>query len=278
MRSTTSAVVLAAASFALCAAPAGARPTVTTTFNEGFNAPGWHYGGPGDAVVPSGGNPHWYLRSAGIDTFAPQPRSGVGVQSEWTGNYRARNVQRIGVDLATFAVDFSAGGRPLSLILVSDNATPADPDDDWGAYLVGAENIPVPGEGWKTFVFDIPVRETALPGAWRTIQFGPGSPANPDWNALLQNVSQVRFFYGDPDFFFIFQMWTVGLDNALVRYCPGDTNGDGVTNFAELNAVLSAFGQVNTPPAPLSPGDINGDGVVNFADLNLVLSRFGQAC
>jgi len=54
--------------------------------------------------------------------------------------------------------------------------------------------------------------------------------------------------------------------------CPGDANGDGVVNFADLNAVLSNFGLES------SVGDINGDGVVNFADLNAVLSAFGAGC
>ncbi|MBX3351294.1 MAG: hypothetical protein KF684_00010 [Phycisphaeraceae bacterium] len=56
--------------------------------------------------------------------------------------------------------------------------------------------------------------------------------------------------------------------------CPGDTNGDGVVNFADLNAVLSEFGQSGDE----IPGDLNNDGVVNFADLNEVLSNFGAEC
>ncbi len=53
---------------------------------------------------------------------------------------------------------------------------------------------------------------------------------------------------------------------------PGDLNGDGVVNFADLNIVLSNFGQSG---APGIPGDANNDGIVNFADLNIVLSNFG---
>ena len=52
---------------------------------------------------------------------------------------------------------------------------------------------------------------------------------------------------------------------------PGDVNGDGVVNFADLNIVLSNFGQTG----PGLPGDADGDGDVDFADLNIVLSNFG---
>jgi len=56
--------------------------------------------------------------------------------------------------------------------------------------------------------------------------------------------------------------------------CPGDTNGDNLVNFADLNAVLSEFGQ----SGPGLAGDLNDDGAVNFADLNAVLSQFGVDC
>jgi hypothetical protein len=56
---------------------------------------------------------------------------------------------------------------------------------------------------------------------------------------------------------------------------PGDLNGDGVVNFADLNLVLSNFGTSGAPG--MTAGDANGDGVVDFSDLNIVLSNFGAA-
>ncbi len=57
--------------------------------------------------------------------------------------------------------------------------------------------------------------------------------------------------------------------------CPGDTNGDQMVDFLDLNIVLSFFGQT---VAPGTNGDLNGDGAVDFLDLNTVLSFFGHAC
>ncbi len=56
--------------------------------------------------------------------------------------------------------------------------------------------------------------------------------------------------------------------------CAGDTNGDNIVNFTDLNAVLAAFGQSGEG----NPADVNGDGVVNFTDLNEVLANFGLDC
>jgi hypothetical protein len=61
--------------------------------------------------------------------------------------------------------------------------------------------------------------------------------------------------------------------------CPGDTNGDGVVNFADLNAVIAAFNTATGDPAFSAEADLDGDGDVDFADLNVVLNAFnGEPC
>ncbi|MBL0922728.1 MAG: hypothetical protein IBJ10_11465, partial [Phycisphaerales bacterium] len=47
--------------------------------------------------------------------------------------------------------------------------------------------------------------------------------------------------------------------------CPGDTNGDGEVNFADLNAVISAFNTFAGDPAYIAGADLDGDGDVDFA-------------
>ncbi len=172
------------------------------TFDGGSNVGGWTYYAPVEAIEDGGGNPGAYLRAEGLDTYAPQPRT-TG-DSAFTGDYRALNVQSLGVDLATFYVDFSAGDRPCALMLHSDNGTPGDFDDDWAAYALGPD-VPEPGEGWRSYDFPVPSQETAWPAGWSSVQFGPNSPA-PDWSALMADVATVGFFYGDPTYFFIFQV------------------------------------------------------------------------
>lgn len=189
--------------------------TFTETFDGGSNTGGWVYGGPGETIETTGGNPGAYLHSPGIDTFAPQPRTS-GFDSVFTRDFRARNVTGLGIDLITIAVDFSAAGRPLTLMLVSDAGTPGNPNDDWAAYFLGPLDIPEPGDGWVSFSFTVPSQDTSLPPGWQTIALGPSSPPVPDWNDVITDVEEVRFFYGDPTNVFIFQVWNVGLDNVTV--------------------------------------------------------------
>ncbi|MCA9312379.1 MAG: hypothetical protein KDA21_14290, partial [Phycisphaerales bacterium] len=71
-----------------------------------------------------------------------------------------------------------------------------------------------------------------------------------------------------------------GMDDVFVSVTPncilfGDTNGDEVVNFEDLNIVLEFWNATTTPG---TNGDVTGDGVVNFEDLNEVLEDWGDAC
>lgn len=217
----------------LCLGLAGAAVAeeFIETFDGGSNIGGWTYFAPVESIEESGGNPGAYLRADGLDTFAPQPRT-VG-ESVFTGDFRARNVQSLGIDLATFYVDFSAAERPCSLLLHSDNGTPDNFDDDWAAYRLGPD-VSEPGEGWQSFDFAVPSQETAWPDGWSSVQFGGSSP-EPDWDALMGNVTTVSYFYGDPTYFFIFQMWQLGLDNPRITW------GGVATEAATWGDVKSLF-------------------------------------
>lgn len=57
--------------------------------------------------------------------------------------------------------------------------------------------------------------------------------------------------------------------------CPGDINGDGVVNGADLGLLLQSWGPC--PPKQACPADFNGDGFVNGADLGVLLQAWG-AC
>ena len=232
------------------------------TFDNSSSAGGWTFGLT--PVYPAtGGNPGKYLKVTGLDTYAPQPRT-TGA-SVFTGNYRAKKVVRVGVDLTTIAVDFSAAGRPCTLMLVNDNGTPSNANDDWAVYTMGP-NVPLVGEGWKSYDFTVPAQATSLPAGWHSIKLGSASPT-PDWNVAMQDVDKVVFFYGDPENFFIFQMWTLGLDNARIETKPADIDGDGSVGPNDLALLLGAWGT--------SSNDLDGDGVVGASDLAVLLGAWG---
>ncbi len=204
----------------------GSPVTRNLSFERG-NAGNWSFFGnpnnPVEVIEPSGGNPGAFLHStcsglACLDTFAPELRTQLGTSSIFTGDWRAKKIVAVGVDLAIFHVDFSSADRPLTLMLRHDPGTPGDVSDDVVVYRVGSKDIPPPNGEWRRFSFRIPSANTALPAGWLVLQ-GSGED-DADWNQVLTSVSQVSFFYGDPTFFFIFQQWELGVDNVRITADP----------------------------------------------------------
>jgi hypothetical protein len=217
------------------------------------------------------GNPGAYLETSVLDTFAPQPRT-TSPTSEFTGDYRAMGVTALGGDFNTFGVSFGAEGREMTLMLVHDNDTPGNSLDDSAAYYLGP-NVPLTGQGWISYDYVVPSSETELPAGWALINLGDsGAPANHSWDEIIQHVSRVQYFYGHPEFFFIFQQWHLGMDNMRISVAggvDGDVNGDGVVDVTDLLAVLAEWGA-----CPGCAADLNGDGMVNVDDLLVVLANW----
>jgi len=50
-----------------------------------------------------------------------------------------------------------------------------------------------------------------MPPGW--FVFDVGDP-DATWNAVITNVTQITFFYGDPTFLFFDDIWNTGADNV----------------------------------------------------------------
>jgi hypothetical protein len=183
------------------------------------NLGNWRWGGPNEAVVASGGFSGAYLRSTDLDTFAPQ-LSTQG-SSAFTGDYRAAQVTSLGVDLQSYAIDFPTScGRPLSLLLENDNGTPGNFNDDVYVYFLLPLSVPCIDGLWHGYSVDVPSQSAVLPAGWAVDPNWTGTP-DAAWNRVIGAVTRVRWFYGDPTFFFIFQMWTIGADNPRIGFAGG---------------------------------------------------------
>jgi hypothetical protein len=194
-------------------APAAAQTTFVETFdtsNEG--AWTWDFG---DSIPSSGGNPGAYLQTDALDAGAPQPRTSAAT-SRFVGDLAARDVRSIGADFVTLGVEFTTGGRLLTLMIVHLGNRPADPLDNTAACFVGSA-APLPGAPWKSYDFDVPAASLSIPAGWRLLNLGDtGELPRHSWNEVMRSVSEIRFFYGDPDQRFAPQGWWLGLDNPRI--------------------------------------------------------------
>jgi hypothetical protein len=64
---------------------------------------------------------------------------------------------------------------------------------------------------------------------------------------------------------------------AAAPPCPGDANGDGTVNFADITDVLTNFNFMYSC-GEADGGDADNNGVVNFADVTEVLKNFNVPC
>jgi len=192
---------------------------------NGTNAGAWTYGNGADTIQSTGGNPGFFFRNNDLDTIAPELRTGAGLSSAFTGDYRARRVASLEVDLRVFSTQFNFQ-RNLSLILEDDAGTPADPSDDCSVYIVTNQLVPQVAGGWKHFSVPVPSQSTTLPPGWVVLGSCSGDAA---WNSVITDVDRVIWFYGDPALFYIFDLWDTGADNVRVaeEVGSGTCFGDG---------------------------------------------------
>ena len=103
-----------------------------------------------------------------------------------------------------------------------------DLEDDWGAYIIGSTKVPskyVPRDGgdttnepgWISYDFEINSQSKRLPTDWNLFRVSPGSQAG-GWRQLMQDVSYVQFYYGDPTLYYILVTCELGLDNPRITW------------------------------------------------------------
>ncbi len=190
----------------LLLAVAAAAQNAITTFSSGQNPAGWTFGANSFIDTHVGATTNWFLHTTNLDTFAPQLRT-TGAAGAYAGNWRTKGYTSAGVDLRTYGTQFPFA-RPLSLILHSGAQS---------VYFLGSDLVPQVAEGWKSFDFSVPSASTTLPAGWAVLA---GGAPDATWNAVITNVTQVTFFYGDPTNFFIFDIWNVAADNLRASVVP----------------------------------------------------------
>jgi hypothetical protein len=217
---------LAVLATVLAVGVAGAATVLATfieDFEDGRNEGVWTYGtGNEFLATDGGGNPGVYLRDNNVVSFHPKASTSFGEDSMFTGNWRREDVVSIGIDLATADASQNISGRRLSVILLNDNRTPSDLEDDWGALLLTDLAVPPAGVigdfdilNWRSYDFDIDAQARETPPGWvlltNDLVNGPQS-----WGRLMRDVSHVGYVYGDPRVPALIGSYKLALDNPRI--------------------------------------------------------------
>ncbi len=219
----------------VAALPSWAAPV--TTVEETYDGPpdqtSWGLSPWYEQVEPSGGHPGAFLYVQRVDAAEPSLLTIPGRSADFLGDYRAKGVISMGVDINLFGCGLDPNmtlgtceKRPVTLILHSDMGTPDDPLDDCDAAFVG-RFLARPGVGWRSYGFIVPSRSPVLPPRWQLVGTCANVSANEAWNRLIQNVGEARFDLGEPGYMYFFQFWSLGFDNPRISSGTLDLDGDG---------------------------------------------------
>ncbi|MCP3905694.1 MAG: trypsin-like serine protease [Planctomycetes bacterium] len=114
-------------------------------------------------------------------------------------------------------------------------------------------------------------RATTNSGGWQDVSFRIAD------KITVNDTFRIRFNVADQPNNSIVE---AGIDavRIIAHVCPavpGDVNGDEVVNFADILAIIGAWGSCPAPPAEC-PADLNDDSSVNFADILVAIANWSS--
>lgn len=175
------------------------------------------------------------------------------------------------------------GATPGKIHLRAD-VDGGDPDDSGLVDIATIDvQIPTAGAAMNLLILDPPVEIPAntrlvlsLEAGWAPLGYlsirGNDSPsASETYYRDVQTFCSTEFrpldVFGYPAL-----NWVTEIDlDVLDTPCPGDINGDGRVDGADLPQILANWGPCDGD----CPADLDGNGIVNGGDLSLVLSGWG---
>lgn len=193
--------------FAASSAFAIVTKQLTEDFTQGSNEGKWAFDFPGPIVEDSGIS---YLSVSGLDTFAPQLQTSPFDKNIFTGNYISKKVKSIQFSNQVFSDLNPYDDRPVTLLLISG---------DVAAYKKSDKLLISSLHKWDTYGFDIPKTARAAAAAgWKTTSWPrmDRDHVHGNYDEIVKNVDHIEFYYGDPELFYMFQDWSLGVTGMSV--------------------------------------------------------------
>jgi hypothetical protein len=229
--------------------------TVTVSQVPG-SPPAAVFGGPPDNVTAGLGESGVVTYDFGTDAIVDIVGPDFNIYENEFGN----------AEFQIIAVEVSADG--MTFTDISDSARPVVPIPGDLGQLTHARSYDIRTSG--QFAVGI-VRITAIPG-------GGGDGMDLDAIGILHGLDCDENMVLDSCDIDVDPMLDVNgngiIDSCEPPVCPGDTNGDGLTDVDDLVNVILDFGTDGF----LHNGDRDGNGVVNIDDIVIVIVNFGGDC
>ena len=221
-----------------------AADTITADFEGGTNFGNWTFEHWAESLQPAGGNPGgWYFTGSDYWTFAPILKCESGAPG-FSGDFAAIGVTRISGDfLTTYCENTWANTFNFTCMLRNDMGT-ADVEDDIYVYPDPFEFlIPQIGSGWTHYDFDIPSDFVGgpgeLPAGWLGGSYMTGTdvfPSDRTFQEVINNVTNIEFWWIHPGFAAIIVPWEAGGDNITIDFVGSPVPTENST-WGDLKAI-----------------------------------------
>ena len=245
--------MLRANGFALCAA---VMISVLPVFNKAASA----------ADPVSFSNP--FQTAVATDDLNTDSHTRAGFGSNSASTTDGDGFSGFGTASVDQSVVFTTMTRTLSAAAqVSASATGGAFGGDFAASARANYNVPFTLARSQDVIFTDGGGESSLQDSHNN-QIQPGTALLPAGDYTLAGSALVQVLGTDAS-----QTRSGGYDVSLKFIIPGDTNGDGVVNFADLLTLAQHYGRSG---ATLADGDFDLSGTVGFPDLLLLAQNYGQ--
>ncbi len=187
-----------------------------------------------------------FSRPAGVSNPA-EAGNGTGYRGSRRGAPGAQNLSQLGGGQNSFGVALPGGSG------VAENANVIGGIGQSGAVTIATGSFAAPSDaGDYTFAL-----ENVIANVFTAVNAAP-TPSP---------VAAASVTLGAGGFTF-----------TVEAACPGDVDGNGMIDLADLAGLLAAFGTSSGDPGYNADADIDDNGMVDLADLAGVLAVFGLAC
>jgi len=217
--------------------------------------PGWSVQGAWALGRPTGGGSH---NRDPVGGYTGQNVYGYNLLGDYTSNMPARYLTTGAIDCTDLIETELRFWRWLGVEgNAFDHAAVEVSNDgaDWTP-LWSNPTAAVADTAWTQMILDISTVADDQPTVYIRWVMGPtdGGVTYPGWN--IDDV----------------EIWGVEVGPP----CPGDLDGDGDVDLADLAVLLAHYG--TTGGAQYEDGDLDGDGDVDLADLSGLLAVYGTTC
>lgn len=253
----------------------------TTTFDNGTD--GWQ-GSNGTFLTTDTNSGNEHLRTVD-ETFGVWYRNEQN--NEFLGDYTSSSNVTLSMDLRVDLLNsqnLPDGLVPLTRPLVVElrNRRYAGGFFDYASvyFVLSREISELNQDDWTTFSVSFDPNSTELPVGWGGFggeddRDGPVLPEGATFADIVSNVDEIVFSTYDPEEFYLFAFFDVAVDNLSINReagCNVDLNNDGVLDFFDVSAFISAY-SAQDPVA-----DFNGDLSFDFFDVSAFIGAYNAGC